>query len=358
MAVALTIDGVSKSFGDTVALRDVSVDVEPGELFFLLGPSGCGKTTLLRSIAGFYTPDTGRIRIGDVDVTRIPPHKRDTGMVFQSYALWPHMTVFENVAFGLQMRRVAASDRKQRVEKALEMVRMTDRAEFKPAQLSGGQQQRVALARALVVEPKCLLLDEPLSNLDAKLRLEMRSEIRRICKQAGLTAVYVTHDQKEALSVADRLALLHEGVVQQVGAPREIYSSPCNRFVAGFIGETNFMEARVAGIDGDTVVLDTPLGRLASTRSLPNGFGSGASLTVSIRPEVIGVQEPPANASRFSGRLHDTIYLGEMAQHLVDVEGLAGDLKVYEINPRFMARDGAVETELWVAPEDVLMLEN
>lgn len=357
MALALTIGGLSKSFGDTVALRDVSLNIEPGELFFLLGPSGCGKTTLLRSIAGFCAPDSGRIRIGDIDVTHMPPHRRDTGMVFQSYALWPHMSVLENVAFGLQMRKIGASDRKQRVERALEMVRMNDRAESRPAQLSGGQQQRVALARALVVEPKCLLLDEPLSNLDAKLRLEMRSEIRRICKQAGLTAVYVTHDQKEALSVADRLALLHEGVIQQLGAPREIYSSPCNRFVAGFIGETNFIQARVAGIDGDRVGLDTPLGRLTSTRSLPEGLGTGASLTVSIRPEVIGVRQPPANACRFSGHLHDTIYLGEAAQHLVDVEGLPGDLKVYEINPRFMARDDVVETELWVAPEDVLMLE-
>ncbi|MFT7487977.1 MAG: iron(III) transport system ATP-binding protein, partial [Candidatus Promineifilaceae bacterium] len=230
MAVSLNILNVSKTFGSTTAVNDVTINIEPGELFFLLGPSGCGKTTLLRSIAGFYVPEKGAITIGDTDVTRLPPHERDTGMVFQSYALWPHMTVSENVAFGLQMRKVSKEETAKRVAEALEMVKMTDRAKHKPNQLSGGQQQRVALARALIIQPRCLLLDEPLSNLDAKLRLEMRTEIRRICKDAGLTAVYVTHDQKEALSVADRLAVMSDGCLMQVGTPREVYVRPDSEF--------------------------------------------------------------------------------------------------------------------------------
>lgn len=352
----MQIDNVSKSFGETLALRQVSLEIEPGELFFLLGPSGCGKTTLLRSIAGFYIPDTGTIRIGERDVTRIPPNQRDTGMVFQSYALWPHMSVAENVAFGLQMRKVERSERERRVSEALAMVRMSDRAEHKPAQLSGGQQQRVALARALVIEPQCVLLDEPLSNLDAKLRLEMRTEIRRICKQAGLTAVYVTHDQKEALSVADRLAILHDGVIQQVGAPREVYGAPVNSFVAGFIGETNFVPGRIASVEKGLTKVECAIGTLVSSKPLPPGKSVGDAATISVRPEVIGVDDPPAGANAFPGLLHDSIYLGEVAQHLVRVDGLEANLKVFEINPHVVARDGEVSAVIWVRPEDVLIL--
>src|SRR5512141_1811820 len=209
--ISIRIQQLTKRFGTVTALDRVDLTINPGELFFLLGPSGCGKTTLLRTLAGFYEPDAGSIWFGDDDVTRLAPHKRNTGMMFQSYALWPHMTVAQNVAFGLQERKVPASEIKQRVGEALESVKMSAYAERSPNQLSGGQQQRVALARALVVRPRCLLLDEPLSNLDAQLRLEMRGEIRRVCKDAGLTAIYVTHDHKEALSVADRLAVMFAG---------------------------------------------------------------------------------------------------------------------------------------------------
>ncbi len=242
MAVGISLKNLVKVFGDVRAVDNISLAIEPGELFFLLGPSGCGKTTLLRCIAGFNNPDSGQILIGERDVTHMPAHKRDTGMVFQSYALWPHMTVAENVAFGLEMRKLSKSETSQRVADALDMVQMSDRADYKPSQLSGGQQQRVALARALVIKPTCLLLDEPLSNLDAKLRLEMRSEIRRVCKTSGLTAVYVTHDQNEALSIADRMVVLNQGRIQQLGAPQDIYRHPHSRFVAEFIGETNFIE--------------------------------------------------------------------------------------------------------------------
>src|SRR5450432_1625942 len=206
--ISIQVKQLTKQFGSVVALHGLDLTINPGELFFLLGPSGCGKTTLLRCLAGFYIPEKGQILFGDEDVTRLAPHKRNTGMMFQSYALWPHLTVAENVAFGLEERRVARPETTKRVGDALASVRMEKYADRKPNQLSGGQQQRVALARALVIKPRCLLLDEPLSNLDARLRLEMRAEIRRACKENGLTAIYVTHDQKEALSIADRVAVM------------------------------------------------------------------------------------------------------------------------------------------------------
>jgi iron(III) transport system ATP-binding protein len=337
MAVSIQIRDLVKRFGATTALDRVTLEIEPGELFFLLGPSGCGKTTLLRHVAGFYEPDEGRILIGGEDVTRVPPHKRDTGMVFQSYALWPHMTLAENVAFGLRMRGVGKAETAECVRKALAAVKMEDKASRKPNQLSGGQQQRVALARALVVQPRCLLLDEPLSNLDAKLRLEMRGEIRRICKEAGLTAVYVTHDQKEALSIADRLAVMQAGRLEQVGAPLEVYRKPKNRFVASFIGETNFIP--------------------------PDFFGAQASFpgaaALSVRPETVRLGKPPAfsKALRFSGAVHGTVYLGETAEHLLDT-GVPGvpEIKVFELNPQVLARDESRRAEAWVAPSDVVPL--
>ena len=230
--VSVTFDKVTKRFGDVTALDRVSLQVERGELFFVLGPSGCGKSTLLRLVAGFYQPDAGRILFDGRDVCRIPPHKRNTGMVFQNYALWPHMSVQKNVEYGLSVRDLPASERQGRVRRALEMVQMEAYAERSPNQLSGGQQQRVALARALVIEPDVVLLDEPLSNLDAQLRLEMRGHIRRLHRDLGITMIYVTHDQKEALSMADRMAVLDAGRVSQVGEPRPMYCVPANRFVA------------------------------------------------------------------------------------------------------------------------------
>jgi len=339
MAVSISIDRLTKWFETTRALDAVTLEIEPGELFFLLGPSGCGKTTLLRHIAGFYTPNEGVIRIGGEDVTHIPPHRRDTGMVFQSYALWPHMTIAENVAFGLQMRRTPKAEIDRRVRDALAAVKMEARAKSRPNQLSGGQQQRIALARALVVQPRCLLLDEPLSNLDAKLRLEMRIEIRRICKAAGLTAVYVTHDQKEALSIADRLAVMRDGHIEQVGTPLEVYRRPKNTFVAAFIGETNFLPP---GFFGDA--LDAP-----------------ASGRLSVRPETIRFGEPPAGeaALPFAGTLHGTVYLGETAQHLMDVtdpDGARRTITVFQLNPERIARDEPRHVTAWVHRSDVVVL--
>ena len=358
MAVSVSIEKVSKKFGAFAALKGVSVEILPGELFFLLGPSGCGKTTLLRCVAGFHRPDSGRILIGGRDVTDLPPHRRDTGMMFQSYALWPHMTLAENVGFGLEMRKLPRPEIKRRVAEALDLVHLADRAKARPNQLSGGQQQRVALARALVIKPQCLLLDEPLSNLDAKLRLEMRMEIRRICKQAGLTALYVTHDQKEALSVADRLAVMREGAIEQIGTPEEVYRTPVSRFVAGFIGEGNFIEGRVEGMGLDGVNVATRFGSLKAAKAAP-GLAAGDRVTLCLRPESVRFEPPsPGAPNVLRGRFLESVYLGEVAQHVIAL-GLAGgeDLafKAFELNPlagRDREGDSAV---VWVPPEQVIV---
>jgi iron(III) transport system ATP-binding protein len=352
--ISIRIQQLTKRFGATVALDGVDLEIAPGELFFLLGPSGCGKTTLLRSLAGFYIPEGGTISFGDQDVTRLEPHKRNTGMMFQSYALWPHMTVAENVAFGLEERKVPRDEIKRRVGEALESVRMNSYATRKPNQLSGGQQQRVALARALVIRPRCLLLDEPLSNLDAKLRLEMRTEIRRVCKEFKLTTVYVTHDQKEALSIADRMAILDGGHILQVGTPRDVYRRPVTKTVAHFIGETDFIEGRVLRLEGERVVVETAIGQFHGVA----GDGTqkllvGDVVTLSIRPECWTLGHERAANNVVSGRIGEAIYLGEVAQYAFKTSGPA--LKIYELNPRFV---GAVAGELFahVAPEDVVVL--
>jgi len=352
--IAIRIENLTKRFGSAVALHGLDLRVEAGELFFLLGPSGCGKTTLLRSIAGFYIPDEGRIFFGDEEVTKLPPHKRNTGMMFQSYALWPHLTVAANVAFGLEERKVPAAEIRKRVGEALESVRMSAYAERKPNQLSGGQQQRVALARALVVRPRCLLLDEPLSNLDAKLRLEMRSEIRRVCKEFRLTTVYVTHDQKEALSISDRMAILESGHILQVGSPREVYRRPRRKTVANFIGDTDFLAGTVRALTGDSVVVDTPVGVFTGLLGDPlSPPAVGASVTVSIRPECWTLSERMPERNGVRGRIGGSTYLGEIAQYDFRV----GDtlLKVYELNPRHLG-NSAADLYASVAPEDVVIL--
>jgi iron(III) transport system ATP-binding protein len=336
----IRIENVSKRFGETVALAGVSLEIDSGEICFLLGPSGCGKTTLLRAVAGFVEPDAGRIFIGDAEVTRMPAHKRGTAMMFQSYALWPHLTVEKNVAFGLEERKVPQAEIKTRVDEVLAMMRLAAHAGRRIHELSGGQQQRVALARALVVQPRCLLLDEPLSNLDARLRVEMRGEIRRLCKEFGLTAIYVSHDQKEALAIGDRVVVMDGGRIRQQGAPLEVYRQPRSRFVAEFLGETNLIEGKVDGAG-----IATGIGRfeIAGTR-----LRAGPVL-VSVRPEAWRLGAP-GGVNSFPAMIIETVYLGEMARHRVAMEaGL--EIIVYEMNPRPRGK-GAVHVT--VEPADVV----
>jgi iron(III) transport system ATP-binding protein len=302
-------------------LDDFTLDIAAGELFFLLGPSGCGKTTLLRLIAGLLTPTSGQIFFNDRDVTRLPTQHRNAVMCFQNYALWPHLTVRQNVRFGLDVRHLDRSERERRVSESLALVQLEPLGERRPAQLSGGQQQRVALARALAVKPACLLLDEPLSNLDAQLRIEMRSEIRRICKSAGCTTIYVTHDQKEALSVADRLAVLKDGKLIQYGTPADLYHRPKTSFAAAFLGQTNLVPGQVIGRDGDVLRVRTALGEILAKAGSAD---SAQSVVVSIRPEQIRLA--PATAAdgatnRVSGKLIQSTFLGESTECVVQIAG-------------------------------------
>ena len=355
--VTITIQELTKRFSGSVVLSSVNLQIESGELFFLLGPSGCGKTTLLRHIAGFYTPDAGKIWFDDEDVTRLPAHKRGTGMMFQSYALWPHLNVAQNVAFGLEERKRPRREIEHRVSEALEQVKLDGLGSRKIQQLSGGQQQRVALARALVIRPKCLLLDEPLSNLDAKLRLEMRTEIRHIVKQHGLTAIYVTHDRDEALSMADRMAIMDAGKLIQVGAAPEIYLNPATRMVAEFIGETNFVEGRTLRESSRAGFYDveTPFGVLRGRTDATWQPASGQPVMMSVRPEALTFGSVLDSPNRFPGRIIDTTYLGAAVQYLIQVTG--GPLiKVCETNPQDIRMPGEDEVRVMAAMGDVVIL--
>jgi len=357
---SVRLDHVTKRFGQQTALDDISLHIEAGELFFLLGPSGCGKSTLLRLIAGLHEPTSGKIFFGDKDVTDLSTEYRNAVMCFQSYALWPHMDARQNIRFGLEIRKVSKEEADRRVEEAVQLVQLGQFAHKKPNEMSGGQQQRVALARALVVKPDCLLLDEPLSNLDAKLRLEMRTEIRRICRASGLTAIYVTHDQKEALSIADRMAVLNYGKIEQIGKPQDLYLMPKNRFVANFMGETNFLPGKVTDASPDRVEVQTTIGPVIAGK-LPVSVNAGDDVVISIRPETIQLGTTGASPiNAFDAAVHDTIYLGEVAQHVVRVGTTTTvELRAFELNPKFVARDGAVEqAKMWVDPNDVIVLKD
>jgi iron(III) transport system ATP-binding protein len=334
----ILMQDITKSYGSgpaaAVAVDHVTLAVQPGEFFFLLGPSGCGKTTLLRIIAGLTSPSGGRVMLGERDVTDVAVEDRNTAMVFQNYALWPHMTVRENVEFGPKMRGVGKAQRRELAAQNLTRVEMADLAGRKPNQLSGGQQQRVALARALAARPDCLLLDEPLSNLDARLRLHMRQELRSLVKATGTTAVYVTHDQKEALSMADRMAVMDKGRVVQVGSPAEVYDHPRTRFVADFLGEANFVDGTVAAAEGKYLRVDTAVGTLLADVATSGGPGGEAlriapprsKITCCLRPERIallpgrqdGAEE---GCSRVIGTVARSVYLGELRQYFCDLGG-------------------------------------
>ncbi|WP_019939795.1 ABC transporter ATP-binding protein [Bordetella sp. FB-8] len=313
----VSLDRLKKQFGGAVAVSDFSLEISDGELVAFLGPSGCGKTTTLRMIAGFVEPTAGTIRIGETDVTMLPAHKRNTGMVFQRYALFPHMTVAQNVSFGLEMSRMPASERAARIRTVLDMVRMSDLSDRYPRQLSGGQQQRVAIARALAIEPKVFLLDEPLSNLDAKLRVEVREEIRALQQRLGLTTVFVTHDQEEALAIADRMAIMHDGKVQQVGAPQELYERPANLFVADFLGKMNFF---TGGMDGDTAFVTSAHMRVSVASALSNATHLG------VRPERTRLSIHPVPGNALPGTVESTVYLGSQIEVKVKLDSGASVL--------------------------------
>jgi iron(III) transport system ATP-binding protein len=312
------------------AVDDVSLEVKDGELFTLLGPSGCGKTTTLRCIAGLEMPDAGEISVGDrvffssTRRVRVPANERGLGMVFQSYAIWPHMNVYKNVAFPLQVlprkQRPPKQVIRERVERTLAVVQLDHLASRQATDLSGGQQQRLALARALVMEPPLMLLDEPLSNLDAKLREDMRFELKRLQRELGITAVYVTHDQSEALAMSNVVAVIKDGEVQQQGRPREIYERPRSRFVADFIGTSNFIEGVVERGDGDRYLVETPYGKLAATSGAR--FAPGAKVVVAARPEHIDLEPGSANGSvpnRWHGTVGNRAFMGEAVDHVVAV---------------------------------------
>jgi spermidine/putrescine transport system ATP-binding protein len=312
----IQLDRVVKRFGRYVAVHDAQFTIGRGEFFSLLGPSGCGKTTTLRMIAGFETPDAGRILLQGEDVTWVSPQKRHVNMVFQAYGLFPHMTVAENVAFGLKIKRLPRTEIGERVAEVMHTVRLDGMEDRRPAQLSGGQQQRVALARALVNRPAALLLDEPLGALDLQLRKEMQLELKRLQSATGTTFVYVTHDQEEAMTMSDRIAVMRDGVVEQVASPRELYGRPASAFVAGFIGVSNLLSFRTDRRDGDTAVMDLGDGQRICA---PAGTASDGSATITVRPEWIKLAGADLNGrdSRVRGTVTDVVYLGSVTQFVV-----------------------------------------
>jgi len=312
----IVVEGCTKRFGDVVAVNEVTLAIPGGEFFSMLGPSGCGKTTTLRIIAGFETPDEGRILLQGRDVTGVPPQRRNVNMVFQSYGLFPHMTVGENVAFGLKIKKLDRASIEERVAEVIRTVRLSGLHDRRPAQLSGGQQQRVALARALVNRPAALLLDEPLGALDLQLRKEMQLELKQLQSRTGTTFVYVTHDQEEAMTMSDRIAVMHGGVVEQLATPRELYARPATAFVAGFIGVSNLITVRVNRREGGLVAME--LGDGERLLAVDPG-GAGEEFQITVRPEWIKIADEGVGdrESRVTGTVTDIVYLGSVTQLLV-----------------------------------------
>ncbi len=349
---------VSKRFGEFTALQEVSLDITEGEFMTFVGPSGCGKTTCLRLIGGFDTPSTGEIWIGSKDVTFDPPYRRDVNQVFQSYALFPHLSTYENISFGLRMKKVSPGEIKKRVDRIVEMTSLQQLVDRKPPELSGGQRQRVALARAIVCEPKVLLLDEPLSALDAKLRTQMRGELKELQKRLGITFVFVTHDQEEALLMSDRVAVMCAGRVEQIGTVDEIYYRPATRFVATFIGETNIVEADLLASRGEFVRCRLRGGLELDVRAGP--IADGGQLLLSLRPEKIRLHRAATNGpNTFRGRISAEVFKGALNDLTIAV---AGGLQLQAL----LANDGQQEFEFHqgqevfcsVQPEDINIISS
>lgn len=354
MASQVKMEGISKAYTkEFPVLSSLDLTVEKGEIFFLLGPSGCGKSTLLRIVAGLVKEDTGRILIDGEDISSLPPEKRRTAMVFQNYALWPHLSVFENVAFGLRVEKMPEKELKKRVDEALASVKMQDFASRKPGSLSGGQQQRIALARAIAVEPKVLLLDEPLSNLDAVLRDEMRLEIKHVCSERGLTAIYVTHDCREALSLGDHLALLDKGKIHQLGTPMELYQHPKSKFAASFLGGVNFLPGKIRKIEGKETFLETPFGLWNSLSPLPAGKKVGDNVTLLLRPEHINTVSASVQNSWEAVCISRTFF-GERSRVVFQAEDFTFQLSISPFEP---VKEGE-KSLLSIPPEFLVMLED
>ena len=353
MSVSVQLNQITKAFGTTYAVNDVSLTIESGELFFLLGPSGCGKSTLLRVIAGFYSPDAGHLMFDDMDMVNVPPHQRNTGMVFQNYALWPHMTVSENIEYGLQLRKLEKPIRNERIDTVLEMVEMSEFRDRPVNTLSGGQQQRIALARAMVIEPSVLLLDEPLSNLDAALRQNLRDEIKEIHRRTKITTIYVTHDQVEAISMADRMAIMKDGVFIQVGTPREIYQHPADPFVASFVGETNFISGNIKEISNGKASIETEVGIL-HTESIHHDFTPGQEVSCSIRPETIHFNGNTA-LNQVTATVGAITYLGRTEEYELRINDIL-KLKAIIHNPSADTVKEGESVSISMSPESVVPL--
>lgn len=362
---AVELRAVTKSFAggrgvgrEVNAVRDINLAIRAGEFFTLLGPSGCGKTTTLRLIAGFELPTSGEVLIMGQPMTHIPPYRRPVNTVFQNYALFPHITVLQNVAFGLAVKRVPREERERRAREALELVRLPALADRKPAQLSGGQQQRVALARALVNRPAVLLLDEPLGALDLKLRKEMQIELKHLQTQVGITFIYVTHDQEEALTMSDRIAVMSSGQVLQLDTPLNIYEKPATRFVADFIGETNFLSATVAGTEGGHTILKVGEERLAALAD--SSLAPGQSVTLTLRPEKALLARPnePAGATPLSGVIREVVYIGTDTRYVIALShGESIVARIQNVGGHGVGEYAVGEAvRVWCAPEDARVL--
>ncbi|HRY54497.1 MAG TPA: ABC transporter ATP-binding protein [Spirochaetia bacterium] len=353
---SIRIVGLEKRFGEVKALSEVNLSIEKGEFFTLLGPSGCGKTTLLRTIAGFYRQDRGEIWLGEERVDEVPAHRRDTGMVFQNYAVFPHMTVFENVAYGLRVRKLPKAEIERRVEASLRTVHLEGFEARTPDQLSGGQQQRVGLARAMAIEPRVLLFDEPLSNLDAKLRVEMREEIRAVQKALGITAIYVTHDQEEALVISDRIAVVSGGRIQQVGSPWEVYKDPANLFVASFVGKVNLLDGELAGPSASGPGLGAfRSGGLELAVQAPPG-AEGRPLRAAFRPEDADENPAPGSPNALRGRVAASSFLGSVASYEVEIGG--SRIVVERHGPAALGASGpGTELAFALPPERILLFD-
>ncbi|MEU7477454.1 ABC transporter ATP-binding protein [Lentzea sp. NPDC042327] len=358
--VEIGLHGVRKRFSDQVAVDGISLDVHEGEFFSVLGPSGCGKTTVLRMIAGFVDPDEGRIELDGNDMVGVPPYRRDVNTVFQSYALFPHMSVWDNVAYGLKRKKLRGEELRKRVGEHLELVRLSQFAQRRPAQLSGGQQQRVAIARALAAGPQLLLLDEPLGALDAKLRKELQIELMRIQREVGTTFLYVTHDQEEALVLSHRIAVMNAGKIEQVGYPEDVYERPATRFVAGFIGTSNILDAEVSGVDGGFAELTAP-GATRLRARLTGSAAHGQKVAATVRPEKVHLfnetAEPPTGWCVLQGVVHDVVYTGVSTQFVVDTP--VGELVAFVQNAQRIDDAGAPGQPVRMAwdPEFTVLLE-